>query len=103
MNEILDRPLRRDHLDTYDTFILELPKKIYVWIGKKSNLEEKKNGMLYAKTFIEEKGKPKNTQISRVPENAEDVHFKSFFNGFYPCIVQDYGQFKNLDTSTANF
>lgn len=61
MIEITERPLRRDHLDTNDTFILELPKQIYVWIGKKSNLEEKKNGMLYAKKFIEDKGKPKNT------------------------------------------
>jgi hypothetical protein len=53
MTEIEERPLRKDHLDTNDTFILELPKKIYVWIGKHSNLEEKKNGMKMAKDFIE--------------------------------------------------
>jgi hypothetical protein len=99
---VTERPLRKDHLDTNDTFLLELANKIYVWVGKKSNLEEKKNGMKYAKDFIEQKGKPKNTQISRLPEFGEDVHFKSFFNGFYPCIAQDYGKFKNLDTNTAN-
>ncbi len=53
INEITERPLRKDHLDTNDTFILELPNKIYVWIGKQSNLEEKKNGMKTAKDFIE--------------------------------------------------
>lgn len=61
INEITERPLRKDHLDTNDTFILELSNKIYVWIGKQSNLEEKKNGMKTAKDFIEQKGKPKNT------------------------------------------
>jgi len=55
--------------------------------------------MKFAKDFIEEKGKPKNTKVSRIPEGAEDTHFKSFFNGFYPCIAQDYGQFKNMDTA----
>jgi hypothetical protein len=57
----VERPLRKDHLNTYDSFILELPKKIYVWIGKGSNYEEKKNSMKIAKDFIESKGKPKNT------------------------------------------
>lgn len=102
MTEITERPLRKDHLDTNDSYILELSNKIYVWIGKKANLEEKQNAMRYAKEFIEQKGKPSNTKISRIPEFGEDVHFKSFFNGFYPCIKQDYGKFKNLDTSTAN-
>jgi hypothetical protein len=64
-------------------------------------LEEKKNGMKTAKDFIEQKGKPKNTQISRLPEFGEDVHFKSFFNNFYPCIKQDFGQWNQLDTGTS--
>eukprot|EP00347_Sterkiella_histriomuscorum_P023803 403333332 len=102
LTEITERPLRKDHLDTNDTFLLELPDTIYVWIGRKSNLEEKKNGMLTAKNFIEQKGKPKNTRISRIPEHAEDTHFKSFFNGFYPCLKQDFGVAKGFDATTAN-
>lgn len=97
MNEITERPLRKDHLDTNDTFILELNNLIYVWIGKKANTEEKKMGMLYAKDFIQQKGKPSNTRITRLPEFGEDTHFKSFFNGFYPMIKQDFSKAKNLD------
>jgi len=89
-------------LNTNDTFLLELSNQIYVWVGRHSNLEEEKNAMKFAKDFIDQKGKPKNTKISRIPEGAEDTHFKSFFNGFYPCIAQDYGQFKNLDTDQKN-
>ena len=58
--------------------------------------------MLTAKNFIEQKGKPKNTRITRLPEFGEDAHFKSFFNNFYPCIQQDFGIAKGYDANTAN-
>lgn len=61
LTEIKERPLRKDHLDTNDTFILELPKKIYVWVGKGANLEEKKSAMKFAKDFIVEKKKSPKT------------------------------------------
>jgi len=60
--------------------------------------------MLIAKDFITMKGKPSNTRITRLPEFGEDVHFKSFFNGFYPCIKQDFGKQKSMgsaDTATT--
>jgi hypothetical protein len=50
--EIEDRPLKKTHLDTNDTFILELSNKIYVWVGKGANLEEKKSAMQFAKDFV---------------------------------------------------
>ena len=61
-----------------------------MWVGKHANLEEKKNAMLFARAFITEKGKPANTRITRLGELGEDVLFKSYFNGFYPAIKQDY-------------
>ena len=56
-----------------------------------------------AKDFIIQKGKPTNTRITRLPEFGEDVHFKSFFNGFYPCIKQDFAkhQFKGIADATG--
>ena len=41
LTEITERPLLKDHLNTNDTFLLETPKEIFVWVGKKANLEEK--------------------------------------------------------------
>lgn len=52
MTEIEERPLKKPHLDTNDTFILELANKIYVWVGKGAHLEEKKGAMKFAKDFI---------------------------------------------------
>lgn len=101
LTETIERPLKKEHLDTNDCFILEMPSKIYVWIGKHANFEEKKNTMQMAKDFILQKNKDPKTRITRLPEFGEDVHFKSFFNGFYPCIKQDCGKYRQMDTATT--
>mmetsp|Transcript_35945 Transcript_35945/g.55227 ORF Transcript_35945/g.55227 Transcript_35945/m.55227 type:complete len:248 (+) Transcript_35945:550-1293(+) len=102
-SEIQDRPLKREHLDTNDTFILELNKHIYIWIGRAANAEEKKNALIIGKSFLKAHNKPKGTRVTRVVENAEDVHFKSFFDGFYPALKMEIGANKGFDTSvTAN-
>ena len=81
--EITERPLRRDHLNDNDSYILELYDVVYVWQGKGASLSEKQMGMKIAKDFIQSKGKVKGTKISRIPQGVEDAMFKSFFNGFY--------------------
>lgn len=78
-------------LDTNDTFILELNKLVAVWIGKQANLEEKKNALIIGKSFVKSHNKPKGTRVVRIVENAEDTHFKSFFNGFYPILKVEHG------------
>jgi hypothetical protein len=101
--EIKERPLTRDMLDTNDTFILELDKHIYIWIGKQANPDEKKNALIIGKSFVKAHEKPKGTRVSRIVENAEDVHFKSFFDGFYPILKVEHGASLGYDTSvTAN-
>lgn len=91
MTEITERPLMRHHLDTNDCYILDTPQCVFVWIGKGATYDEKKNSMFYARDYITQKGKPKNTKISRIPEKTEDSYFKSFFDGFYPAIKQNIG------------
>jgi hypothetical protein len=100
-SEITERPLRRDHLDTNDVFILELDKHVYIWIGKGADPEEKKNGLIIGKSFVKAHDKPKGTRVSRIVENAEDVHFKSFFNGFYPILKVEQGGAMGYDTSVT--
>jgi len=39
--EITERPLRRDHLSTNDSYILELFDQVYVWIGRRASQREK--------------------------------------------------------------
>lgn len=103
MTEITDRPLKRDHLDTNDCFILDTPQQVYVWIGKAATVEEKRNSVFFARDYIKQKGKPANTKVSRIPEKTEDAYFKSFFDGFYPAVKQDLCQFKGIDPATNSF
>jgi hypothetical protein len=91
--------LKREHLDTNDSFILELENHVYIWIGKGANPDEKKNALIIGKSFVQKHNKPKGTRVSRIVENAEDVHFKSFFNGFYPILKVEHGGSMGMDTS----
>ena len=101
--EITERPLKKTHLDTNDSFVLELNKHVYIWIGKQANAEEKKNALAIGKGFVKAHNKPKGTRVSRIVENAEDTHFKSFFQDFYPILKVEHGGHMGYDTSvTAN-
>ena len=100
--EITERPLQRTHLDTNDCFVLELNKQVVCWIGKQANAEEKKNALVVGKSFVKAHSKPEGTRVSRVCENCEDTHFKSFFNGFYPIAQVDHGGLFMDSTTSAN-
>ena len=96
--EITERPLRRDHLDTNDVFILELHKMVNIWIGKEADVEEKKNALIIGKSFVKAHNKPKGCRVVRTVENGEDIHFKSFFEGFYKMAqVKTNGDEANQD------
>jgi len=90
--EITDRPLdKQKHLDTNETYILELFDKVYVWIGDKANKDEKQQAMATAGQFVKDHNKVKGTKISRLNENIEDSLFKSYFENFYPALNMDGG------------
>lgn len=82
--EIKERPLTVEMLDTNDCFVLELNKKVLIWVGRKAKDSEKKNALAIGKGFVKAHSKPKGTRVMRIVEKAEDAFFKSFFNGFYP-------------------
>jgi len=99
--EIKERPLTVEHLDTNDTFILELANHVYIWIGKGANVEEKKNALIIGKQFVKAHNKPKGTRVTRLVEKAEDTLFKSYFNGFYPILKVDHGANMGFDMSVT--
>jgi gelsolin len=100
--EITERPLTRAHLKDDDTYILELYDQVYVWQGKGASPKEKFTGIKMAKDFIKEKNKPKGTKVTRLPQFVEDARFKSYFDGFYPMLKEEFGKDKGfIDTSTS--
>lgn len=47
--------------------------------------------MKIAKDFVKNNNKPAGTKVSRIPQGTEDSTFKSFFDGFYPHVKEDFG------------
>lgn len=66
-------------LDTNDIFIVDV-NEVYIWIGTKSNVNEKTKAFQYAMDYVKQTKKPANTAITRVVEGNENAKFKSYFN-----------------------
>ena len=63
-------------LKSEDAFILDCGNEVLVWIGSGASAEERLNAMPMAQKFLNEKGRPAQTPISRVLEGAEGAFFK---------------------------
>eukprot|EP00039_Didymoeca_costata_P018244 m.332725 g.332725 ORF g.332725 m.332725 type:complete len:884 (-) comp16996_c0_seq1:287-2938(-) len=78
--EITDRPLKKDMLDTNDAYILNTgPSGIFAWVGKGATKAEKTAAMTNAEKFLKENNLPDWTPIARLVEGGETPIFKQFF------------------------
>ncbi|XP_068702988.1 gelsolin, cytoplasmic-like isoform X2 [Montipora foliosa] len=83
MTPVSEIPLKKEHLDSNDCFILDCGSSgIFVWVGKKCTDAEKKAGMTNGMEFINKKGYPNWTQVTRVVQGGETPIFKQFFSGW---------------------
>ncbi|KAG5671064.1 hypothetical protein PVAND_001279 [Polypedilum vanderplanki] len=76
---IAQKPLRQEMLNTNDCFILDTGHGIFVWVGKGSTDQEKKQAINHAQEFIKKKNYPTWTKVSRIVEGAETAPFKQYF------------------------
>ena len=74
----------RDMLDTNDIFLLHAIDVIFLWIGRKSSPNEKKQAMNTAMKYMKEAGVPSNTSVQKVPESAEPSSFIKEFAQWAP-------------------
>ena len=100
--EVTERPLTRAHLNDSDSYILELYDQVYIWQGAQSSAKEKYAGMKIAKDFVKSNNKPAGTKVSRIPQGTEDATFKSFFDGFYAHLKEDFGTGALANSTAAN-
>lgn len=80
-----DGKLTKDLLDTNDVFLVHASTgKIFLWIGKKSNPNEKREATARAVEYLKQNGLPNSTQVERVSEGTESASFKSEFSLWDP-------------------
>jgi len=80
IEEITERPLRQDMLDSQDAFILAGGTDgLFAWVGKGSNKEERLSVMKASEKYIKDNEWSKKTRVTRVMEDLETAMFKQFF------------------------
>jgi len=80
--EVGAQPLTQNLLDSNDCFILDCQAEIFVWVGKGSTKEEKKEAVPIAQSFIDKFKYPSFTPITRVVEGGETPLFKEKFTNW---------------------
>lgn len=80
VDQIAQKPLKQQMLDTNDCFILDTAgSNIFVWVGKKCSPKEKTESMSKAQAFLTSKKYPAWTQVQRIVEGAEPSAFQQYF------------------------
>ena len=73
------KPFTKESLDTNDTFILDSGDHIFVWVGKKTSDEERKQALPYAVDYMFRTGRPKSIPVTRFSEGSESDNFWAGF------------------------
>lgn len=92
--------LTRDLLDTNDVFLVQSTTgKFYLWIGRKSNLQEKREATVLTVEYFRTHNIPHESQIERVSEGTETGNLKAEFAVW--DSPQNFNQLKSSGSSRA--
>ena len=81
ITEVKGGPLKQSDLKTNEAYILDNGSfGIWCWVGKGCSPDERREAVKTAQGFINKKGYPVHTQITRVVEHGETAAFKGLFS-----------------------
>jgi len=78
--EVAHGKVSRSQLQSDDAFIFDAGTTVFVWIGSKASVQERKKALDYASRYLTEHSRPLTTPISRVLEGGENEEFEAFFD-----------------------
>jgi hypothetical protein len=94
VSEIGTVPLKQTMLDTNDCFIVDQSgQALFVWVGKGSSAQEKKQSMITAQNFITQKKYKSHIPVTRVVESGETPLFKANFQDWKDPNAMKPGSF----------
>ena len=76
------KPLRRELLSSTESFLLVSGARLWVWVGREAVTGERQKAMLYAQSFLQGKGLPLWTPVTRIVEGAEPAAFTACFDAW---------------------
>ena len=83
--KVAEGAFSKEILKTTDCYILDANQEIYIWVGKSSSKQTRKELMLFAQKFLKETNKPLWIRIIRGGK-------KGVGGGVYMCIVPEGGE-----------
>lgn len=78
----VDNELSKATLENNKSYVLDCGAELYVWIGRVTQLEERKAACQAAEEFIRCQNRPKSTRITRIIQGYETSSFKSKFDSW---------------------
>ena len=69
------KPVAKSSLKSEDVFVLDAGYHIFVWIGKKADANERKNGLNFATNYLYEHNRPKTLPITRILDGGDNEPF----------------------------
>jgi len=72
--------VKRNLLDSKDSFIFDIGLQVYVWVGQHASVAEKAKSILIAEQYLRLHNRPPHTPIARILEGGENEAFEAFFD-----------------------
>ena len=86
---IVNHKLNKAILDPNDVFLIVTSEGLYIWVGKGSTVQEKKEATNHAVKYLADHGLPNSTRVERVLQDHESNTFKSLFHNWNTFITPD--------------
>jgi len=79
ITEVASGKFTKSQLDSNDVFLVDTELRLFIWIGKQCDAEEKKNAFKVANEHLVSAGRPLTTACVRVLEEAHNEAFEAAF------------------------
>lgn len=88
----VDAELSKSLLENNKCYILDCGAEVFVWIGRVTQVDERKSAIQAAEEFIANQNRPKSTRITRLIQGYETHGFKSNFDSWPSGSVPSGGE-----------
>ncbi|KAI4363989.1 hypothetical protein MLD38_020136 [Melastoma candidum] len=78
----MEGDLSKGLLENNKCYLLDQGVEIFVWVGRITQVDERKAAIQTAEEFIKEQNRPKSTRVTRVIQGYETQRFKSNFDSW---------------------
>ncbi|XP_057500774.1 villin-2-like isoform X2 [Actinidia eriantha] len=78
----VDGELSKSMLENNKCYLLDCGAEIYVWVGRVTQVEDRKASSQAAEEFVSSQNRPKSTRITRIIQGYETHSFKSIFDSW---------------------